>query len=111
MTTDLSDLMEPGGFGRQGFGTSPFGKLRKQISEIFKEPHTCALAYCLMFHAKRDPMLVEDIFEWLDEHGSKSPYPYEDWNTFTRNDKRGAQRLVSKVRATLRKRDMVCNKG
>jgi hypothetical protein len=81
---------------------------RKDINRLCTIPYTRALAWCLYFHADDPPMLVEDLFEWLDEIGAASPMN-KTWNEYHRHHTTKAEKRVSDMRALLRKHHIRCN--
>lgn len=84
------------------------GTVRKEINRLCKETHTRALAWCLHVHATVPHLLVEDLFDWLDEIGAAPP-KLRTWNEYHRGYKVMSEKLVSKLRALLRENGIPSN--
>lgn len=82
---------------------------RREINSLCVEAHRRALAWCLYIHADAPKMIVEDIFEWLDEIGARSPKAGKTWNDYHRYWKAPAQKMVSDQRRLLRENRVPCN--
>jgi hypothetical protein len=111
MTTDGTADLAGVALGITTGKTTAIGTVRKEINRLCKESHTRALAWSLHIHATVPHLLVEDLFEWLDEIGARPPkFPkLHTWNEYHRANKLPAQKLVSKLRALLRENGIPSN--